>query len=212
METTETTVRAARPVRTVDGVELPAARPVRTVDGVELPAAGTWRIDPGHAEVAFVGRHFGLTKVRGRFTGVSGDVIVDDDVARSSVSVEIDMATVSSGDPSRDEHLRSADLFDVAAHPTASFRSTGLALEGASGRLAGELTIKGVTRPVTLDVDYLGHARDPWGNDRAVFSASATIDREDWGLTWNMVLEAGGLLVSKRIRLEIEVELIRQEA
>ena len=182
---------------------------VRTVGGVELPAAGTWRIDPGHAEVGFVGRHFGLTKVRGRFTGVSGEVVVADDVARSTVVVDIDTTTISSGDGTRDEHLRSADLFDVAAHPTATFRSTGLLVEGASGRLAGELTIKGVTRPVTLDVEYLGHARDPWGNDRAVFSGSATIDREDWGLTWNMVLEAGGLLVSKRIRLEIEVELIR---
>jgi polyisoprenoid-binding protein YceI len=188
------------------------ASPVRTVAGVELPAPGTWRIDPGHAEVGFVGRHFGLTKVRGRFTGVSGDVVVAEDVAGSSVAVEIDMATVSSGDDARDEHLRSADLFDVAAHPTATFRSTALRAEGASGELDGELTIKGVTRPVTLDVDYLGHAHDPWGNDRAVFSASTTVDREDWGLTWNMLLDTGGLLVSKRIRLEIEVELIRQEA
>ncbi|HEY8543610.1 MAG TPA: YceI family protein [Acidimicrobiales bacterium] len=184
--------------------------PVRAVGGVELPAPGTWQIDPGHAEVAFVGRHFGLTRVRGRFTGVTGEVVVAEDVERSSVTVEIDMASVSSGDQSRDDHLRSPDLFDVEAHPTATFRSTGLATEGASGRLAGELTIKGVTRPVTLDVDYLGHVHDPWGNDRAVFSASTTIDREDWGLTWNMLLDTGGLLVSKRIRLEIEVELIRQ--
>jgi polyisoprenoid-binding protein YceI len=183
---------------------------IRTVDGVELPAAGTWRIDPGHAEVGFVGRHFGLTKVRGRFTGVAGDVVVADDPADSSVTVEIDVASVHSGDATRDDHLRSADLFDVAAHPTATFRSTGLALTGTSGRLAGELTIKGVTRPVTLEVDYLGHARDPWDDDRAVFSASTTVNREDWGLTWNMLLEAGGLLVSKEIRLEIEVELIRQ--
>jgi polyisoprenoid-binding protein YceI len=182
---------------------------VRTVDGVELPAAGTWHIDPGHAEVGFVGRHFGLTKVRGHFTGVAGDVVVADDPAESSVTVEIDVASVHSGDTTRDDHLRSADLFDVAAHPTATFRSTGLALDGTSGRLAGELTLKGVTRPLTLDVDYLGHARDPWDNDRAVFSASATVNREDWGLTWNMLLEAGGLLVSKEIRLEIEVELIR---
>jgi polyisoprenoid-binding protein YceI len=191
-------------------MESTSTSPVRTVDGVELPAAGTWRIDPGHAEVAFVGRHFGLTRIRGRFTGVSGEVVVADDVARSSVTVEIDMATVSSGDVTRDDHLRSADLFDVEAHPTAAFRSTGLVVEGRSGRLAGELTLKGVTRPVTLEVEHLGHARDPWGNDRAVFSASTTIDREDWGLTWNMVLEAGGLLVSKRIRIEVEVELVRE--
>jgi polyisoprenoid-binding protein YceI len=192
-------------------MESTSTRPIRTVDGVELPAPGTWRIDPGHAEVGFVGRHFGLTRIRGRFTGVSGEVVVADDIARSSVTVEIDMATVTSGDVTRDDHLRSADLFDVEAHPTAAFRSTGLVVEGRSGRLAGELTLKGVTRPVTLEVEHLGHARDPWGNDRVVFSAATTIDREDWGLTWNMVLEAGGLLVSKRIRIEIEVELVHQE-
>jgi polyisoprenoid-binding protein YceI len=183
---------------------------VRTINDVKLPAAGTWRIDPGHVEVGFVGRHFGLTKIRGRFTGVSGDVVVADDIARSSVTVDIDMASVTSGDTARDDHLRSADFFDVEVHPTATFRSTGVLPRGAAGTLIGELTIKGVTRPVTLDVEYLGHARDPWDNDRAVFSASATINREDWGLTWNMVLDAGGLLVSKEIRLEIEVELIRQ--
>jgi polyisoprenoid-binding protein YceI len=183
---------------------------VRTINGVDVPAAGVWRIDPGHAEVGFVGRHFGLTKVRGRFTGVSGDAMIGDDVAASSVSVTIDMASVASGDQTRDDHLRSGDFFDVEQHPTATFRSTGVVADGASATLVGDLTIKGITRAVTLNVDYLGHARDPWDNDRAVFSASATINREDWGLTWNMLLEAGGLLVSKEIRLEIEVELIRQ--
>ncbi len=123
--------------------------------------------------------------------------------------VEIETASLSSGDRTRDDHLRSPDLFDVEQHPTARFRSTGLEVQGTSATMRGELTIKGVTRPVTLDVDYLGHARDPWANDRAVFSARATLNREDWGLTWNMVLEAGGLLVSKEIKLEIEVELIR---
>lgn len=185
--------------------------PVRTIAGVELPAPGTWRIDPGHAEVGFVGRHFGLTRIRGRFTGVSGQVVVADDIARSTVEVDIDMATVASGDQARDDHLRSNDFFAVDDHPTARFRSTGLAVGGGtSGTLTGELTIKGVTRTVELAVEYLGHARDPWNNDRAVFSASAVVDREDWGLTWNMLLEAGGLLVSKEIRLEIEVELVRE--
>ena len=120
------------------------------------------------------------------------------------------MTSVSSGDQSRDDHLRSADFFDVEHHPLATFRSTGIQTSGASGSIAGELTIKGITRPLTLDVDYLGHVADPWGAERAVFSASATINREHWGLTWNMLLEAGGLLVSKEIRLEIEVELVRQ--
>lgn len=182
----------------------------RTLAGIELPAAGTWAIDPGHAEVGFVGRHFGLTKVRGRFTGIQGAVTIGDDPKDSRVEVTIDMTSVSSGDQSRDDHLRSADFFDVDRHPQATFRSTSVNVEGATGTLDGDLTIKGVTRPVRLHVDYVGHAADPWGNDRAVFSANGRINREDWGLTWNMLLEAGGLLVSKEITLELEVELIRQ--
>jgi polyisoprenoid-binding protein YceI len=182
----------------------------RTVGGVELPAAGTWVVDPGHAEVGFVGRHFGLTKVRGRFTGISGTVTIGERPEASHVEVTIDMASVSSGDRTRDDHLRSSDLFDVAHHPTASYRSTGVSIDGTTGRLDGELTIKGISRPVRLDVTYLGHVADPWGGERAVFSATGRIDRHDWGLTWNMVLEAGGLLVSKEITLELEVELVRQ--
>jgi polyisoprenoid-binding protein YceI len=182
----------------------------RSVNEIDFPTAGTWTVDPAHAEVGFVGRHFGLTKVRGRFTGVDGTVVVGDEITASSIEVVIDMTSVSSGDQGRDDHLRSADFFDVEHHPLATFRSTGIQASGASGSIAGELTIKGITRPLTLNVDYLGHVADPWGGERAVFSASATINREQWGLTWNMLLEAGGLLVSKEIRLEIEVELVRQ--
>lgn len=181
------------------------------VEQTQLPAAGTWTIDPGHAEVGFVGRHFGLTKVRGRFTEVDGTVTIREPLDMSEVHVVIDMASVSSGSQARDEHLRSDDFFDVANHPQAVFRSTGVVTQGAEARMTGELTIKGVTRPLTLDAEYLGHATDPWGAERAVFSASGTINREDWGLTWNMALEAGGLLVSKEIRLEIEVELVRSD-
>jgi polyisoprenoid-binding protein YceI len=184
----------------------------RTMQGVELPAAGTWTIDPGHAEVGFVGRHFGLTKVRGRFVGVSGTVTVADSIEASQISVDIEMASVNSGDQSRDDHLRSPDFFDVEHHPKGTFRSTAIDSSGATGTVSGDLTIKGVTHPVILHVEYLGHATDPWGGERTVFSAHATINREDWGLTWNMVLEAGGLLVSKDIRLEIEVELVQQAA
>ena len=180
-----------------------------TAIDTQLPAAGTWTIDPGHAEVAFVGRHFMLTKIRGRFTGVSGAVTVADDPARSSVDVTIDMSSVSSGDNARDDHLRSADFFDVTAHPTATYRSTSVEWDGTRGTVIGELTIKGVSRPVVLAVEYVGYATDPWGGERAVFSASAVINREDWGLTWNMVLDSGGLLVSKEIHLEIEVETVR---
>src|SRR4051794_39207421 len=182
----------------------------RQINGVELPSAGIWNIDPGHSEVGFVGRHFGLTKIRGRFTDVTGTVNIGNDIVLSEVVVTIEMASVGSGDQTRDDHLRSADFFDVERHPTATFRSTTVASAGVTGSIEGDLTIKGVTRPVTLDVEYLGYAADPWGGERAVFSASAAINREDWGLTWNMLLEAGGLLVSKEIRLEIEVELVRE--
>ena len=180
---------------------------IRTSTGIEKPLPGTWVVDPGHAEVGFVGRHFGLTKIRGRFTGVEGRVVIGDELEASSVEVTIDMASVNSGDQTRDDHLRSADLFDVEHHPRATFHSTRVS--PASGAIDGDLVIKGIARPVTLHVEHLGNTLDPWGNERAVFSAWAQIDREDWDITWNMVLEAGGLLVSKQIRLEIEVELIR---
>jgi polyisoprenoid-binding protein YceI len=179
-----------------------------TATRTDLPAAGTWTLDPGHADVGFVGRHFGLTKVRGRFPSVEGTIVLAEDLDASTVDVTIDMASVNSGDRTRDDHLRSGDFFDVERHPTATFRSTQVAVTGTRGVVRGDLTIKDVTRPVTLQVEYVGGALDPWGNRRAVFSAAATINREDWGLTWNMLLEAGGLLVSKEIRLEIEVELI----
>jgi len=180
-----------------------------TTESVLAAHTGTWKVDPGHAEVGFVGRHFGLTKVRGRFVGVDGTVVVASDVEQSTVEVVIDTASVNSGDDTRDNHLRSADMFDVAVHPTAIFRSTTLHVDGDRGRMDGTLTIKGVARPVTLDVELLGVAVEPSGAQRLVFSARGRINREDWGLTWNVVLEAGGLLVSKEITLEIEVELVR---
>jgi polyisoprenoid-binding protein YceI len=105
---------------------------------------------------------------------------------------------------------RSAELFDVENHPTATFRSIGIVRSGTTGTVTGDLTIKDVARPVTLEVEYLGHIRDPWGADRVAFSAHTTLDREDWGLTWNMLMETGGLMVSKEIRLEIEVELVHK--
>ncbi len=173
-------------------------------------APGVWTIDPGHSEVGFVGRHLGLTKVRGRFTGIDGTIVVADDVSASTIDVTIDMSTVNSGDSTRDDHLRSSDFFDVSNHPSGHFRSTGVSAVGGRGIINGVLTLKGVTRPVSLDTEFLGTVLDPWGGERAIFSANTTIDREDWGLTWNMILDAGGLLVSKKIRLEIEVELVRQ--
>ena len=186
--------------------------PTRLVNGTELPAAGTWRLDPGHAEVGFVGRHFMLTKVRGRFTGVDGTITIGERPEDSHVTVTIDMASVNSGDTARDDHLRSPDFFDVTNHPSATFVSTNVTWTANRGTMTGDLTIKNTTHPVTLTIDYLGHARDPWHNDRAIFSAHARINRENWNLTWNMLLETGGVLVSKEIELQLEVELIRQPA
>src|SRR5690349_8309142 len=131
------------------------AEPTRLVGDVVLPRAGTWAVDPGHAEVGFVGRHFMLTRVRGRFTGVTGAVEIAENPADSTVSVTIDMTTVDSGDNTRDTHLRSSELFDVDAYPTATFTSTEVTWDGQAGTVTGDLTIKGVTKPVTLDVGYL---------------------------------------------------------
>jgi polyisoprenoid-binding protein YceI len=186
----------------------PARAVTRLVGGAELPAPGRWQIDPGHAEVAFIGRHFMLTKVRGRFTGVAGAIHVAEVPSESTAEVTIDMASVDSGSEARDEHLRSADLFDVERHPTATFTGRAAGWQGTRGRLEGELTIRGVTQPVTLDTEYLGHVADPWGGHRAIFTASGTVNREDWGLTWNMPLDGGSLVVSREIRIEIDLEAV----
>ena len=151
-----------------------------------------------------------LTKVRGRFTDVAGEVRIAEDPADSHVSVRIGMASVSSGAPDRDDHLRSADFFDVERFPEATFESSAVRWQGRRAVVVGDLTIVGVSRPVELSVELVGTTVDPWGGQRAIYSAWTEVDREDWGLTWNMALEAGGLLVSKKIRIELEVETVRQ--
>ena len=183
----------------------------RQASGIELPAPGRWQIDPGHTELAFIGRHFMLTKVRGRFTGVTGAIEVAQDPGETTAEVTIDMASVESGNQARDDHLRSPDFFDTGQHPTATFIGRAVNWDGTQGQLDGELTIRGVTRPVTLAAEYLGYAADPWGGHRAVFTAGGTLNREDWGLTWNMPLDGGGLLVSKEIRIEIDLEAVLQD-
>jgi polyisoprenoid-binding protein YceI len=178
------------------------------MEGAVLPTPGTWEIDPVHADVAFTGRHFMVTKVRGRFTDVTGTLSVAEDMRDSRVDVIIGMASVESGSAARDNHLRSAELFDVDRFPQATFRTSRVDWRGSKGVVFGDLTIHGVTREVPLEVAYQGHVRDPWGGDRAVFSAHTRINREDFGITWNMALEAGGVLVSKEISIEIEVETL----
>lgn len=169
-------------------------------------STGTWTIDPTHTEVGFVARHLMVSKVRGSFTDVSGTVVVADSLADSSAEVVIKTASVATGTADRDAHLTSGDFFDSEAHPDMTFRSTSF--DGST--LAGDLTIKGITQPVTLDVEFGGVATDPWGNEKAAFEASGEIDRTQWGLTWNANLEKGGVLVSEKIKLVIDVQLAKQ--
>jgi polyisoprenoid-binding protein YceI len=179
-----------------------------TTNRNDLPAPGDWAIDVSHTEVGFSVRHLGLAKVRGRFQAFEGTVHVAERPEDSSVEVAIESASINSRDDGRDAHLRSADFFDAEAFPHLTFRSTGVRPDGNRWLVDGDLTIKGVTRPVVLDATFEGVAGDPWGGTRAAFSASTEIDREDWGLTWNAALETGGVLVGKKVKIELEVELV----
>jgi polyisoprenoid-binding protein YceI len=168
--------------------------------------AGTWAIDPTHTEVGFVARHLMVSKVRGSFTDVSGTVTVAENVTDSVANVVIKTASVSTGTADRDAHLTSADFFDAQTYPDMTFVSTGF--DGET--LTGDLTIKDVTKPVTLDVEFNGVATDPWGNEKAGFEATADINRTDWNLNWNAALEKGGVLVSEKIKLVLDVQLAKQ--
>ena len=175
------------------------------------PNTGTYAIDASHSHVGFKARHLVVAKVRGSFSDFSGSVEIADDPLQSSVQVEVALASIDTGDDTRDGHLRSPDFFDVENHPTMTFRSTGVRPTGGERYdVDGELTVRGITRPLTLHVTFEGTAQDPWGGERAVFSATGKVNREEFGLTWNQALETGGVLVGKDIDLEIEAEVIRQ--
>jgi polyisoprenoid-binding protein YceI len=184
----------------------------RTVDGVEIPAAGTYAIDPSHSEVGFSVRHLMVSKVRGRFSDMTGSIVVADDPLASSVEVAIGTASIDTRDEKRDAHLRSSDFFHVERYPTMTYRSVTVVPAGPGRWLVeGHLTLGGVTRPVPLSVTFEGAAADPWGGVRAGFSARGELDREDFGLNWNQALEAGGVVVGKKVSIEIEVEAVRQD-
>jgi polyisoprenoid-binding protein YceI len=170
---------------------------------------GTWNIDPAHTTVGFVARHLMITKVRGRFTGVSGTITVPEDRLQSSVEATIDLTTVDTGDHQRDGHLRSADFFDVERFPTMTFASTGVKDDGGDFVLLGDLTIRGVTRPIELALEFEGVSPDPWGGTRAAFSASGEVSRKEWGLEWNVALETGGVVVGDKIKLELDVQAVK---
>ena len=166
---------------------------------------GTWAVDPAHSDVAFVARHLMVTKVRGRFTDVSGTVTVADDFDASTVSAAAAVASVDTGNADRDTHLRSADFFDAETYPEITFVSTAVTPDS----LTGDLTIKGVTKPVTFDLDFGGVATDPWGNTKAAFEARTDVSRKDWGLTWNAALEGGGVLVSDKVTISLDIQLVK---
>ena len=177
-------------------------------------AVSVWNIDPSHSAIAFSVRHMVVSKTRGRFNKWTGQLRFDAaSPANSSVVVDIDPASLDTGDAQRDAHLRSADFFDVEKHPTASFRSTKVEVAGEGRyRVTGNLTVHGITQPVVLDVTYEGSGKDPWGGERAGFSATTTIDRKNFGLEWNKALETGGLLVGDKVELTLEIEAVKQAA
>ena len=183
----------------------------REFQGLQIPAAGTYVLDAAHKRVGFVVRHLMVSKVRGDFAEAEATVTIGEDPWQSAVTASIKTASVHTGQADRDNHLRTGDFFEAEKYPTIEYRSTGIkSFDGNEFVLNGELTIKGVTRPVELLVEFEGAGRSPYGFDVFGFSATTEIDREDWGLTYNMALESGGVMIGKKVKIEIEGEAIRQ--
>ena len=178
---------------------------------VPAELTGTFTIDPTHSRIGFVARHAMVTKVRGAFTEFSGSATLDaTNPEASSAELTIAVASIDTANAQRDEHLRTNDFFDAPTYPEITFRSTGVEVLGADAfALTGDLTIKGTTKPVTVEFEHTGVATDPYGNLRAGFEGKAVINRKDWGVNWNAALETGGVLVSEKITLEFDVSAIR---
>jgi polyisoprenoid-binding protein YceI len=170
-----------------------------------------WKIDASHSSLQFSVRHMLITRVRGSFRRYDGTLKLDEreEGALDAVAVVIDASSIDTSEPKRDEHLRSSDFLDVAAYPTIEFESRSIERRGNRYQVHGDLTIHGVTRPVSLDAEFQGQGKDPWGGQRAAFSGKTSIDREDFGLTYNQVLEAGGVLIGTKIDIEIDVQAVK---
>ena len=178
----------------------------RTVDGRSVPVAGTYEVDQAHSTVEFVARHLMVSKVRGRFDDYTATIRIAERPEDSTVDVTIQAASISTGDAARDGHLTTGDFLEVDTYPTIEFTTRSVRAKGSTWAVDGDLTLHGVTKPVTLAVEFGGAATDPWGNTKAFFSASTEIDREHFGLTWNQPLANGGVLVGKKVRIELEIE------
>ena len=170
---------------------------------------GTWTVDPTHSTIGFTARHLMITKVHGHFADFDGTVVVADDPLASNLSATVRLTSVDSGNADRDAHLRNADFFDVEHHPEMTLRSTAIRAAGDDYVLVGDLTISGHTRSVEFDLAFDGVTVDPFSNTKAGFTASADINRSDWGLTFNMALETGGVVVSEKIRIDLDIELVK---
>jgi polyisoprenoid-binding protein YceI len=171
--------------------------------------AGTWNIDPVHSEVGFSVRHMMVSKVRGRFTSFSGQIVTTDDPLQSSVTAEIDLSSINTGQEQRDAHIRSADFFEVETYPTMTYKSTGVRVEDGEYVLDGELTLKGVTRNVPLRLELQGFGPDAYGGYRAGFTATGEINRRDFNVNFNAPLQNGGAVVADKIQLQLEIEAVR---
>ncbi len=183
----------------------------RTVDGVEYPAVGTYAVDVSHSRLGFAVRHMAVSKVRGNFKDFTGTLELAENPVDSKIAVTIQAGSVDTQDENRDNHLRTNDFFDVENHPTWTFTSTAIRPKsGTEWDVDGDLTIRGVTKQVTLDATLEGVVQDPYGLHRVGFSATTSIDREDFGVSFNGVLEAGGVIVSKKVDIDLEVEATLQ--
>ena len=177
----------------------------------EIPA-GTWTIDTSHSEVGFTVRHLMVSKVRGNFSNFEGTITIGEDPLASSVTAEVDLSSINTRDEGRDEHLRSADFFEVEKYPKMTFASTSVAPKGSRFDVTGDLTIKGITRPVVLSLEFNGVSTDPWGGTRAGFSAETEINRKDFGVDFNIPLDGGGVVVGDAVKVVLEVEAVFQPA
>jgi polyisoprenoid-binding protein YceI len=191
-----------------------ATQTVTTPSGriLEGLVPGVWTVDPSHSEVGFTARHLMVSKVRGRFTDYTASITVAPNVLDSVVEATVQLDSVETRDEKRDEHLKSADFFHVEEHPTMHFVSTGIREHGSDFYLDGNLTIRNTTHPVTFDLEFNGVAAGPWGGSSAGFSAETEINRKDWGLEWNVALESGGVLVSEKVKISLEVEASAPQA
>lgn len=170
---------------------------------------GTWTIDGSHSTIGFTARHLMVTKVRGRFTQVEGAIAIAADPLQSSVTATVQAASISTGDDQRDGHLRTGDFLDVDTYPTLSFVSSAVRRDGGDYVLAGDLTIKGVSRPVEFVLEFEGVAGDPWGGTRAGFTAETEINRKDFGLEYNAVLETGGVLIGEKVKVTLDIQAVK---